>query len=82
MPLTLREARPTDRDAIVDVTLAAYQEYATQVPFWNAYRENILATITNGVTDKGMPNWGQMIGPDKVAKVAAYVISTNGHVTE
>jgi ribosomal protein S18 acetylase RimI-like enzyme len=47
MAVTLREARPVDRDAIVDVTLAAYQEYATQVPFWTAYRENILATITN-----------------------------------
>ena len=47
MTLTVRETRPTDRDAIVDVTLAAYQEYATQVPFWPTYRENILATITN-----------------------------------
>jgi cytochrome c oxidase cbb3-type subunit 3 len=47
-----------------------------------ATKASILATITDGVTDKGMPNWGQMIGPDKVAKVAAYVISTNGHVTE
>jgi GNAT superfamily N-acetyltransferase len=47
MALTLREARPADRDAIVDVTLAAYQEYASQVPFWPAYRENILATITS-----------------------------------
>ena len=47
-----------------------------------ATKADILTTITNGVTDKGMPNWGQMIGPDKVAKVAAYVISTNGHVTE
>ena len=46
MALTLREARSADRDAIVEVTLAAYQEYATQVPFWTAYRENILATIT------------------------------------
>ena len=47
MALTLREARPDDRDAIVEVTLAAYREYATQVPFWKVYRENILATITN-----------------------------------
>jgi cytochrome c oxidase cbb3-type subunit 3 len=45
-------------------------------------KANILATITNGVTEKGMPNWGQMIGQEKVAKVAAYVISSNGHVTE
>jgi len=42
----------------------------------------ILKTITEGVTEKGMPNWGQMIGPDKVAKVAAYVITTNGQVTQ
>jgi GNAT superfamily N-acetyltransferase len=47
MALTLREASPADRDAIVEVTLAAYQEYAAQVPFWSGYRENILATITN-----------------------------------
>jgi len=45
MALTLREARPGDRDAIVAVTLSAYQEYATQVPFWPTYRENILATL-------------------------------------
>lgn len=40
----------------------------------------ILAVITNGVTEKGMPNWGQMIGDAKVAQVAAYVITTNGKV--
>jgi cytochrome c oxidase cbb3-type subunit 3 len=45
-------------------------------------KANILATITNGVTEKGMPNWGQMIGQEKVAKVAAYVITTNGQVTQ
>ena len=45
-------------------------------------KADILRTITEGVTEKGMPNWGQMIGPEKVAKVAAYVITTNGHVTD
>jgi cytochrome c oxidase cbb3-type subunit 3 len=45
-------------------------------------RAAVLATITNGVTEKGMPNWGQMIGQEKVAKVTAYVISANGKVTE
>ncbi len=38
----------------------------------------ILKTITEGVAAKGMPAWGQMIGPEKVAKVAAYVISRSG----
>jgi GNAT superfamily N-acetyltransferase len=45
--VTLREARPGDRDAIVDVTLAAYQEYATQMSIWAPYRQNILATLAN-----------------------------------
>ncbi len=35
--------------------------------------EAIRTTITNGVPDKGMPTWGPILGPDKVAKVAAYV---------
>lgn len=47
MVVTLREARSGDRDAIVEVTLAAYQEYASQVPIWGPYRQNILATLAN-----------------------------------
>ena len=47
MAVTLREARSGDHDAIVDVTLAAYQEYAAQVPIWAPYRQNILATLAN-----------------------------------
>ena len=47
MAVTLREARSGDRDAIVEVTLAAYQEYASQVQIWGPYRQNILATLAN-----------------------------------
>ena len=43
---SLREARAGDRDAIVALTLAAYQEYA-KVPIWAPYRQNILATLAN-----------------------------------
>jgi mono/diheme cytochrome c family protein len=42
----------------------------------------VLAVVTNGVTEKGMPNWGQMIGQEKVARVTAYVVSTNGKLAE
>jgi len=46
--LRIRDARPTDRDAVRDVTLAAYQEYAAQMPaHWGGYRQNILATLAD-----------------------------------
>jgi cytochrome c oxidase cbb3-type subunit III len=38
--------------------------------------EQIRATITNGVAAKGMPAWGPVLGPDKVGKVAAFVIDS------
>jgi predicted N-acetyltransferase YhbS len=42
----IRDARPSDRQAIHDVTLAAYQEYAAHMPgFWDGYRRNIIATL-------------------------------------
>ncbi|MEO0605821.1 MAG: c-type cytochrome, partial [Myxococcota bacterium] len=38
--------------------------------------EQVQATITNGVIAKGMPAWGPVIGPEKVAQVAAYIVDT------
>ena len=44
--LTVRGARPGDRDAIQAVTLAAYQEYAPSIAeHWEGYRQNIVATL-------------------------------------
>jgi predicted N-acetyltransferase YhbS len=44
--LRIRLARQDDQAAIKDVTLAAYSEYAAQIPaHWEAYRENILSTL-------------------------------------
>ena len=39
---------------------------------------DILATVTNGVPDKGMPTWGPVLGPQKVAQVAAFVVTLHG----
>ncbi len=36
-------------------------------------REQILGVVTNGVTEKGMPPWGPILGPEKAFKVAAFV---------
>ena len=38
----------------------------------------ILATVTNGVPDKGMPSWGQMLKPEQIPAVVAYVITLRG----
>jgi len=38
---------------------------------------SVVKTITEGVAAKGMPAWGAILGPDKVAKVAAFVITSN-----
>jgi cytochrome c oxidase cbb3-type subunit 3 len=35
-------------------------------------------TITNGVLDKGMPNWGKILKPEQVTDVAAYVYTLHG----
>jgi cytochrome c oxidase cbb3-type subunit 3 len=35
-------------------------------------------TITYGVLDKGMPNWGKMLRAEQVADVAAYVYTLHG----
>jgi len=35
----------------------------------------ILHTVNNGVLDKGMPAWGQMLKPDDVTAAVAYVLT-------
>jgi predicted N-acetyltransferase YhbS len=46
--LQIRDARQNDHDAIQEVTLSAYQEYAALMPaHWESYRQNILATLAH-----------------------------------
>lgn len=46
--LHIRDARADDYDAIRDVTLSAYQEYAAIMQaHWEIYRQSILATLAN-----------------------------------
>jgi predicted N-acetyltransferase YhbS len=46
--LRFRDARPGDRDAIRDLTLSAYQEYAAAMEgHWEDYLRNILATLAD-----------------------------------
>lgn len=38
---------------------------------------DIFAVIKDGVLDKGMPNWGPVLGAARIADVTAYIISMN-----
>jgi len=42
---------------------------------------DIQHTITVGVPDKGMLTWGPILGPEKVAQVAAYLVYRNAEAT-
>jgi cytochrome c oxidase cbb3-type subunit 3 len=41
---------------------------------------NIYTTIVNGVAAKGMPTWGPVLGPSRIAEVVAFVISKNNTI--
>jgi GNAT superfamily N-acetyltransferase len=44
----IRDARDSDRDAIRDLTLSAYEEYAALMPqHWEDYRRAVLATLAD-----------------------------------
>ena len=45
--------------------------------FWihGSKPEQIITTIRQGFTEKGMPAWGPQLGEEKVREVAAYVLS-------
>ena len=43
--LVIRDARPADREAILKVTLSAYEEYAPLMRYWEYYRDDIVATL-------------------------------------
>ncbi|MGE5176939.1 MAG: cbb3-type cytochrome c oxidase N-terminal domain-containing protein [Hyphomicrobiales bacterium] len=38
----------------------------------------ILATVTNGVLEKGMPQWGPVLKPEELKDVVAYVLTLHG----
>lgn len=38
----------------------------------------VLATVVNGVADKGMPTWGPQLKPRQLEAVVAYVLSLRG----
>jgi cytochrome c oxidase cbb3-type subunit 3 len=49
-------------------------------PFWlhGGAPEGILASVTHGYPDKGMPAWKNVLGAEKVRLATAYVVSLKG----
>ncbi len=48
--------------------------------FWihgNTHR-SMLTVVTNGVLDKGMPQWSAALSPEQIAQVTAYVATLHG----
>jgi GNAT superfamily N-acetyltransferase len=43
--LKIRDARPEEQKAALDLTLSAYEEYAPLMSYWNYYKEDIIATL-------------------------------------
>jgi cytochrome c oxidase cbb3-type subunit III len=43
---------------------------------------DLFRTVNEGVTDKGMPAWGPLLGQQRIAEVVAYVISRNPSIAE
>ena len=72
----IRDARPDDRDAILAVTLAAYEQYAGPLtpPLWAMYRQNIQATLA----DVGPA--AQIVAEDGGALVGAVLLYPAGAV--
>jgi len=72
----IREARPGDRDAILAVTLAAYEQYAAALtpPLWAMYRRSIQATLA----DVGTAT--QLVAEDGHALVGAVLLFPAGAV--
>ncbi len=52
IPPTIRDAAPGEDDALLALTLAAYDEYAAAFPpaFWAGYRRNIVEQFDGGAT--------------------------------
>jgi cytochrome c oxidase cbb3-type subunit 3 len=61
-----------------DLTGAIGPSLVDKVWVHDGTAEGIIATVTNGVAEKGMPGWGPILGPDKVGKVSSFIVSKGG----
>ncbi|HEY1016544.1 MAG TPA: GNAT family N-acetyltransferase [Herpetosiphonaceae bacterium] len=47
--LIIREARPEDRAAVLEATLAAYEQYAERMPHWESYQRHLRSLLGGDV---------------------------------
>jgi GNAT superfamily N-acetyltransferase len=74
-PLRIRDARPGDREGILEVTLSAFREYADLMgSSWEGYKQNILATLAEAELTE------QIVAEKRGAIVGAVVLLPAGTV--
>ena len=74
---TIRAATPADGDAILAVTLAAYEQYAAALPaHWEGYRQNIVATLAAAAPGT------QIVAVDGVRVIGAVLLLPAGAAIE
>lgn len=75
--LQIRDARESDRDAIREVTLSAFGEYAAVMPaHWEGYRNGILAALAD------VKSAEQIVGEREGAIVGAVLLYPAGAIFE
>src|SRR5437879_11273488 len=80
--LRIRAAWPADAEAIRDLTLAAYREYASPLgaAYWNAYRDNIATTLADvGAAEQIVAERdGRLVGAVLLYPAGAFTAARDG----
>jgi len=80
--LQIRKAHPGDAEAIHEVILAAYQQYAGQLPpaHWEAYRQNIVMTLADVGSAEQMvaERNGRIVGAVLLYPPGAFTVARDG----
>ncbi len=77
--LQIRDAQPSELAAIQVLTLAAYQQYATLMPHWEMYLQQLLATLAGDSRAKRIvaQRNGQLVGSVLLYPASANVYGTD-----
>lgn len=78
--ITIRDARPDEREAMLAMTLSAYQQYATIMPHWEHYRQMQRTLLTTDTVAERIvaERAGRLIGGVLLFPAEANVYTADG----